>query len=130
MIRFNELKAAEQLLRHRPMDSSADDPNTVLYKCPDKDKCDRAWQAALLYANEHSTTELAWANESTVMMRKPRKDNDISVMVSRVNSRDNSSINLVMEVRCNKTQAGDKFCNSEQSQEIEKGFIPYIEKAR
>jgi len=105
IIRFNELKAAEQLRRHRPEELSSEKIKTVIYRCLSKSSCDDAWQASLRFASEYSTTELAWANESTIMMRKPRKDKDISIMISRIDM--GSSVNLVMELRCNKTQAGE-----------------------
>ncbi len=127
IIRFSELKAAEQLRRHRPGELPTEDSQAVIYNCTSIESCDIAWQAGLLYANENSTTELAWANETTIMMRKPKKDNDISIMVTRVNSRNGKESSLVLEVRCSKTQAGEDLCQSEIVRTIEKGFIPFIE---
>ncbi len=126
IIRFNELKAAEQLRRHRPEELSSDKIKTVIYKCPSISLCDDAWQSSLRYANDYSTTELAWANESTIMMRKPRKDNDISIMISKIDM--GPSVSLVMELRCNKTQAGEDLCSATQTQTIYDGYIPFLEK--
>jgi len=128
IIRFNELKAAEQLRRHRPEELSSEKIKTVIYRCLSKSSCDDAWQASLRFASEYSTTELAWANESTIMMRKPRKDKDISIMISRIDM--GSSVNLVMELRCNKTQAGEDLCNAPKTQAIYDGYIPFIEKPK
>ncbi len=127
IIRFSELKAAEQLRRYRPGELPTEDSQTVIYNCPSAERCDSAWQAGLLYASEHSTTELAWANETTIMMRKPKKDDDISVMLTRVNVSNGKDSSLVLEVRCSKTQAGEDLCLSETVRTIEKGFIPFIE---
>jgi len=126
IIRFNELKAAEQLRRHRPEELTNDKIKTVIYKCLSKSMCDDAWQASLRYASEHSTTELAWANESTIMMRKPRTDKDVSIMISKIDMGNNT--NLVMELRCNKTQAGEDLCNASETKTIYDGYIPFIEK--
>ncbi len=126
IFRFNELKAAEQLRRHRPEELSSDKIKTTIYKCPSKAKCDEAYQASLRYANEYSTTELAWANQSTIMMRKPRRDNDLSIIISKIDF--GANVSLVMELRCNKTQAGEDLCNSTESQSIYDGYIPYLEK--
>ncbi|MCP4272300.1 MAG: hypothetical protein GY781_10090 [Gammaproteobacteria bacterium] len=126
IIRFNELKAAEQLRRHRPEELSSDKIKTVIYRCPSTSICDDAWQASLRYANDYSTTELAWANESTIMMRKPRKDNDISIMISKIDM--GPSVSLVMELHCNKTQAGEDLCNTTETQTIYDGYIPFLEK--
>ena len=127
IIRFSELKAAEQLRRHRPGELPTEDSQAVIYTCLSLESCDSAWQAGLLYANENSTTELAWANETTIMMRKPKRDDDISIMVTRVNSRNSNESSLVLEVRCSKTRAGEDLCQSETVRSIEKGFIPFIE---
>ncbi|MCP4412806.1 MAG: hypothetical protein GY808_09605 [Gammaproteobacteria bacterium] len=126
IFRFNELKAEEQLRRHRPEELSSDKIKTVIYRCPSISICDEAWQTSLRYANDYSTTELAWANESTIMMRKPRKDNDISIVISKIDM--GPDVNLVMELRCNKTQAGEALCNEKQTQAIYNGYIPYLKK--
>jgi len=130
IIRFSELKAAEQLRRHQPGELATEDTKAVIYSCSSEEQCDGAWQTALRYANEYSTTELAWANDTTIMMRKPRKNNDISIMLTRVNSRNGKDSSLVMEVRCNKTQEGEDLCLSEEVRSIEKGFTPYLEGTR
>jgi len=127
IIRFSELQAAEQLRRHQPGELATEDTKAVIYQCTSMEQCDAAWQSALRYANEYSTTELAWANDTTIMMRKPRKNDDISIMLTRVNSRNRRDSSLVMEVRCNKTQEGEDLCQSETVRSIEKGFIPYLQ---
>jgi len=127
IIRFSELKAAEQLRRHRPGDLATEDTHAIIYECMSSAACDNAWQAGLRYASEYSTTELAWANETTIMMRKPRKNNDISILLTRVNSLNTNKSSIVFEVRCNKTQAGEELCTSEVVRSIQKGFIPFVE---
>ena len=126
IIRFSELKAAEQLRRYRPGELASEDSRVVIYQCTSLYQCDTAWQAGLRYANEHSTTELAWANETTIMMRKPRKNIDISIMLTRVNNRNGADSSIIFELRCNKTQAGEDLCESETVSTIEKGFLPFL----
>jgi hypothetical protein len=127
IIRFSELKAAEQLRRYRNDDPASSDSVAIIYQCSSVIQCDSAWQASLRYANEYSTTELAWANEVTIMMRKPRKPDDISIMVTRINNRNGKDSSVVMEVRCNKSTKGEDFCNSETISNIEKGFLTYLQ---
>lgn len=126
IIRFSELKAAEQLKKYRPGELLSEDSNTVIYQCSTDEQCETAWQLALRYASDNSTTELAWANEITIMMRKPRKDKDISIIITRIQGRKGNKTSLILEVRCNKTQAGEQLCKSQAVREIEKGFIPYL----
>lgn len=126
IIRFNEIKAAEQLRRHQPGALDKEQSKTVIYQCADVQSCDKAWQSALLYASEYSTTELAWANETTIMMRKPVEDTDISILLTRVNNRNGKDSSLVLEVRCSKTIKGQELCESETVQSIRDGFIPYL----
>jgi len=126
IIRFSELKAAEQLRRHRPEALASSDSKAIIYSCVGLAACDTAWQKSLRYANDHSTTELAWANDTTIMMRKPREAKDISIMMTKVVSRNNRDSSIVMEVRCSKTQKGEDLCASDTVRTIEKGFIPYV----
>lgn len=126
IIRFSELKAAEQLRRYRPGEIDTEDTRAVIYQCTSLHQCDSAWQSGLRYANEYSTTELAWANETTIMMRKPRKDKDVSIMLTRVNNSNGTDSSIIFEIRCNKSQAGDDLCESETVRTIEKGFIPFL----
>jgi len=128
IIRFSELMAAEQLRRHRPGELATEDSKAVIYQCIGVKRCDRAWQAALLYASENSTTELAWANEITIMMRKPRRNDDVSIILTRVESRNAKNSSIVLEIRCNKSQEGEDLCKSETVRSIEKGYIPYLNK--
>jgi hypothetical protein len=125
MIRFSELKATEQLRRYRP-DDLANDSVAIIYQCSSAFQCNRAWQTSLNYANEHSTTELAWANEVTIMMRKPRKPKDISIMVTRLNNPNAKDSSIIMEVRCHKSPKGDDFCNSATISKIEQGFLAIL----
>ena len=127
IIRFNELMAAEQLRKYRPGELEQGALKAIIYNCSSSAKCDSAWQAALLYASENSTTELAWANESTIMMRKPRKDDDISVMLTRVKSLTGGESSLVFEVRCNKSRAGEELCDSDTVKSIESGFATFVD---
>jgi len=126
IIRFSELKAAEQLGRYRPGELATNDPRVIIYQCSSVAQCDSAWQAALLYASENSTTDLAWANEVTIMMRKPRKKTDISIMVTRVNNRNGKDSSIIMEVRCHKSQEGEDFCKTEIVKSLENGFISFL----
>ena len=125
MIRFSELKAAEQLRRHTLGETDASGSRATIYQCNSSVLCDTAWQASLVYASENSTTELAWANNTTIMMRKPTKNSDISLMITRINTEGGQG-SLVLEVRCNKSQEGEDFCDSERVQSIRSGFIPFL----
>ncbi|MFT5451177.1 MAG: hypothetical protein ACI9N9_000661 [Enterobacterales bacterium] len=126
IIRFSELKATEQLRRYRPDDLASNDSMATIYQCSGVLQCSRAWQESLKYASEYSTTELAWANEVTIMMRKPRKPKDISIMVTRINNSNGKGSSLIMEVRCNKSPKGDDFCKSVAIDKIKEGFLTIL----
>ena len=126
MIRFSELKAAELLRNYKPGDNSVRDSRAIIYQCTATSQCDTAWQASLRYASEFSTTDLSWANETTIMMGKPRKNDDISLMLTRVNTSSGEESSIVLEVRCSKSNKGQEFCLSEKVSSIEKGFLPYL----
>lgn len=126
IIRFSELRAEEQLRRYRPGDLATEDSRAIIYQCTTVDQCETAWQSGLRYANEYSTTELAWANDTTIMMRKPRKDKDVSIMLTRVISSSGTGASIIFEIRCNKSQKGEDLCESETVRSIEKGFLTFL----
>jgi hypothetical protein len=125
MIRFQELKAKERIKQFRD-NQDKDKTNHTIFDCRGENACETAWNAALRFASENSTVELAWANELTIMMRKPTKDDDVSVVITRVNNASDSAASIVLEVRCNKTPAGDKFCQSKQVESIRDSFSDYL----
>ena len=60
------------------------------------------------------------------MMRKPRKPEDISIMMTRINNPNGKDSSIIMEVRCHKSPKGDDFCNSETVSNIEQGFLTLL----
>ena len=125
IIRFSELKAAERLRQYSRDKKGTMDKHTI-YQCIDQTDCDNAWNIALRFASEFSTTELAWANESTIMMRKPRQVEDISLVLTRVNTSQRGAASIVLEVRCFKSQSGDALCGSAEVQDVKDNFVSYL----
>ncbi len=125
IIRFSELKAAERLRLYNEDREGTKEKHTI-FDCLGETACDQAWNASLRFASEYSTTELAWANESTIMMRKPRNDDDISLVLTRVNNTRSRSASIVLEVRCNKTQGGEAFCASPAVRSVKDAFNSYL----
>ena len=128
IIRFSELKAAERLRRFQQSRDGEMNQHTI-FQCNGKAECDNAWSMALRFASEYSTTDLEWANELTIMMRKPQKDDDLSLVMTRVNNSGGDSASIVLEVRCAKTQAGEDFCESEQVTGVKNRFSSYFNPA-
>lgn len=129
IIRFSELKAAERLRQYNEDREGTKEKHTI-FDCIGVNACDQAWNASLRFASEYSTTELAWANESTIMMRKPRTDKDISLVLTRVNNNRNQSASIVLEVRCNKTQGGEALCSSPDVIRVKEAFNGYLSAGR
>ena len=126
IIRFSELKAAERLRRFND-NQDIDKEKLMIFECTGRTPCDQAWSASLRFASEYSTTELAWANESTIMMLKPREDNDTSLVLTRVNNSSVEAASIVLEIRCNKSQACESHCLSDAVNQIKDNFISYVQ---
>ena len=125
MTRFAELKAAERLKAYKL--EAQDELNAQsIFECEGLNTCDLAWTQALRFASEYSTVELAWANDTTIMMRKPQKDDDISIVVTRVNNSRGTAASIVLEVRCTKTLRGEQFCQSSEVRGIHENFKSYL----
>ena len=128
IIRFSELKAAERLKQFSRNREGAMDKHTI-FQCTSASDCNSAWSLALRFASEYSTTDLEWANESTIMMRKPQKDDDLSLVLTRVNNGNGDSASIVLEVRCAKTTAGEEFCDSAEVTGVKNRFSSYFNPA-
>ena len=128
IVRFAELKAAERLKAYRNESEEARRKDKSIYECRGANTCDLVWNKALRFASEYSTVELAWANETTIMMRKPREDEDVSIVLTRVNTNSRgTSASIVLEVRCNKSIKGEELCRSSKIKEIHENFAVYLE---
>ncbi|MBT8449008.1 MAG: DUF4124 domain-containing protein [Gammaproteobacteria bacterium] len=125
--RFAELKAAERIKAYRDETEEDRKKDKSIYQCKGINTCDLVWNKSLRFASEYSTTELAWANETTVMMRKPREDTDVSIVVTRVNNSRGNAASIVLEVRCNKSIKGEELCRSAKVKEIHETFGSYLQ---
>lgn len=96
--------------------------------------CDLIWETAERFARQHATTAMQVISDSIIMTAAPRRPEDISITISRIdrsgsssnaNSQDNESI-LFMDLQCSNSHSGQELCASEQVAEIRRQFNPTL----
>ena len=99
--------------------------NTV-YICPDVNYCNMAWIKAQDYVKKHATTKLQLVGEGIYMTRAPKADNEISLTVARIKNKKTQQEKIFLDQQCRSSVKGAEFCNSEQSKDLKRNFIPFL----
>ncbi len=100
-------------------------PNIMLetvVTCPDRLMCDRMWDAARTYSRRHATTRVQVDGNRILLFAPPRKDNDISLAVSRIRGYDPDKEVIFLDIQCKETPLGREFCQGDKVHDIRFGF--------
>ncbi|MGR9088409.1 MAG: DUF4124 domain-containing protein [Gammaproteobacteria bacterium] len=97
-----------------------------LYQCLDSTGCAKAWRIARRFVEVHSTTGIDIDNDRLMMTREPEKDDDLSLSISKLDSKD-MGIQLFLDIRCRQSSLGGELCRSRKVQDIRTSFRSYIE---
>lgn len=100
-------------------------PNILLetvVACPDRLSCDRMWEAARAYSRHHATTRAQVDGNRILLFAPPRKDNDISLAVSRIRGYDPDKEVIFLDIQCKETPLGREFCQGKEVHDVRFGF--------
>lgn len=100
-------------------------PNILLetvVTCPDRLSCDRMWDAARTYSRRHATTRAQVDGSRILLFAPPRKDEDISLAVSRIRGYDPEKEVIFLDIQCKETPLGREFCQGETVHNVRFGF--------
>lgn len=126
IVRFQELHAA-RLLRNRSQGGvPAPGQEHGVYACAERRQCDKIWALAQLYAREKATTKLEIITGTIILTGDPKDDKDLSLSFSRVPEKGEKE-QIVIEVRCAKTEAGQDYCASAEAVGVRDGFVKYAD---
>lgn len=125
IIRFKELQAARVIRQRDQDDSVAFNNNTTVHNCQNGEMCRKAWQLAQIYARDNATRSLEIVTDSLILTGKALGDRDISLSFSMVPEKD-SAAQIVLEVSCNTSDAGNQLCQTERVKNIVDGFGTYL----
>lgn len=124
--RFREL---QRLNTGRPKEIKRQARTSLLdyvVPCSTKEACDTYWEKAEKYALEHATTKIELQSESVVMTATPKKDDGISITLSRLTKEDETGEHIFFDLQCKNSKKGNQFCESEEIMKIKNGFKGYV----
>lgn len=123
MERFRELKDIEE-----PVHTSEQDEKRLssllqnVYTCQNATICDQLWGAAEDYAKRHATTRMEIISDSIILSTPPHKPEDISITISRIETKDGDEVMLFMDLQCASSPSGKEFCASDKVAAIKQEF--------
>ncbi|NVK22993.1 MAG: hypothetical protein HWD86_10790 [Kangiellaceae bacterium] len=124
-IRFQELKTEIFV------ENSLRDPNTIeiedIFNCETRLVCDKAWSHAQIFALDNASRPLSIVTNTLIVSQKPQTDNEIALTITRVPQKnEDEAMNIVINVDCNKSEEGNKLCQSKEVIAIKQKFIDYL----
>ncbi|MDD5274936.1 MAG: hypothetical protein PHR16_02510 [Methylovulum sp.] len=99
-----------------------------LFYCENDHQCNKAWEIARAFVNQHSTTLPDVFNDRLIMNRPPKKETDISLSISRIEISDND-YELFLDIHCHDSVPGQQLCTSQKVRDIRSSFRPYVNDA-
>ena len=123
LIRFKELQAQQLIERNR---SGGDASNLgAVYSCPDRVSCDKAWKFTQIFAHENASNKLEIVTDTLIVTGKAQSENQVSLSITRIPG-ESESMQIVMEVSCHSSEAGEKLCASQEVTNLKNKFVDYL----
>lgn len=121
--RFRVLKNLKE--PQQVVDAKPPSPNILLetvVPCPDSASCDLIWQKARQYGRKHATTRPQVDGNRILLFAPPRKDQDISLAVSRIRDYAPGQEAVFLDIQCKGTPLGREFCQGDAVYQVRFGF--------
>ena len=125
IIRFKELQARRLVHRIENSDSSNAKNNVAVYTCKNNEECNKVWQLAQVYAKNNATGKLEIITDTLILTSAPVQDADISLAFSKIPGK--SQAQVILEISCAETDAGNRLCYSNEVTKVRDGFIKLVE---
>ena len=123
LIRFKELKARQLIERNR---GSTNGGNIgAVYSCANRASCDKAWKFTQIFAHENASNKLEIVTDTLIVTGKPQSDTQVSLSITRIPG-EGESMQIVMEVSCYPSEAGQKLCASQEVTNLKNQFVDYL----
>jgi hypothetical protein len=85
--------------------------------------CSQLWPKAEAFLRANATTRLQILSDNVMLTAPPRKDEDISITMSRIQEKAGEGFYIFMDLQCNmETPRGIDFCRGPKVEEVRKGF--------
>ncbi|WP_456417275.1 DUF4124 domain-containing protein [Thiolapillus sp.] len=94
---------------------------TVVH-CQDLAHCNNLWNKAKTYAKKYATTPVYVDSDKIFITQPPRKNEDLSITVSRLRPRKDQAELIFLDIQCKKEVATDTWCKRPEAIKIRENF--------
>ncbi|AOE49113.1 hypothetical protein [Kangiella sediminilitoris] len=122
LVRFKELKA-RNVVQGYSRQEELDAATQVI--CTTEKSCERSWKLAQIFAHENASNKLEIVTDSLIISSKPQQSDQLGMSITRIPD-DNDQMQIVMQVLCFDSEAGQKLCSSKEVTQLKEDFIQYI----
>lgn len=126
MVRFKELQAKRMAHRFQNQKSDNGPDNVLMMACSSREECHNIWQLAQVYAQNNASGRLEVVTDTIILTSAPKSDSEIGISFSKLPSRNDTQI--ILEVSCNDTEAGEQLCGSSEARKVLDGFQDFVNK--
>jgi hypothetical protein len=126
MIRFKELQAKRMAHKFQNQRSTETPNNVLMLTCSDNKECQSIWQLAQVYAQNKASGRLEVVTDTIILTSAPKADNEVAIAFTKLPARNETQI--ILEVSCNKSDAGQQLCESSEAKKILSGFDEFVKK--
>lgn len=126
LIRFKELQAKRMAHKFKNNRDKSNQANMMVLSCNEAEYCKNIWQLAQVYAQTTASGRLEVVTDTIILTSAPKADTEIGIAFSKLPSKADTQI--ILEVSCNNTDAGEQLCASSEARKVVKGFQDFIDK--
>jgi hypothetical protein len=90
--------------------------------CADAAECDRLWERAETYVRDHATTKVQAGSDNLLITMPPKREDDISLILSRIDEPDSTGSSLFLDLQCQDSAGGEQTCRGPEAASIIRGF--------
>lgn len=123
LVRFKELQAMRLVEQYA--DNQRSFPTATKVQCDSYNSCERSWKLAQIFAHENASNKLEIVTDSLIISSKPKSDEQLGLSITRIPA-DDDAMQIVLEVQCFDSEAGEKLCQGEKVSLLKSEFIQYI----
>ena len=125
IVRYKELESLRKTLKKNEKENDGSRP--VVYDCPDRNTCQKAWQLAQIYAKDNASGQIEIITNTLILTSKPEQDTDLALSFSRIPAPNNSN-QIVLEVSCNDSEQGVELCRSDVVKNMRRNYLTLLKR--
>jgi hypothetical protein len=121
-------QSVKKTAKHADIPSIQEANALGLFHCENDHQCNKAWEIARVFVNQHSTTKPDVYNDKLIMNRPPATEADISLSLSRITITEND-YQLFLDIHCHNSAIGEELCSSQKVRDLRHSFRAFVNDA-